>query len=540
MVLHGEYSQSDNDGGIYKPLYIAPGAAAGLDAAIEKYGLGIFGLGVGGATNAGVALYQQQIGGNPYDVSYNLPNFTHTTIDGVSLNIAYVVSDNLSLKSITSYRHLVDTDQEDLDGSSFGLLATAQQNYQSQITEEFQAIGQALDNKLKYQTGVFYISRNANYISDSTDFLGLASLGAVVNPSYANSEYDTTSEAVYGQAEYALTSNLNVTAGLRWTTESDTLDNSSYSGGTGYPAAGVSCNVPAAYNIGGACHVTEQNSNRNVSYTFGLDWTPITDTLLYARTSRGFKSGGINERVSSSPNSLSKFLPEIVEDYEGGIKTTQLDGRLRIDADIYHSDYSNYQASIIESDAGNLFTVVQNAKAAQINGAEFDVIGVPVNNLTVHFLAAWTDPFYTNFETSNGVTDINQTFRNFLQTPRWTTEISGSYLIPSDFVNTRLTVDYSYRGDADLQPNDAPGVNGPGTAGLPNAYRIQKAFSTVNAELLLHLNKYNTDILVYGKNITNTRYLEGELGLVTAGVGIATGLPGEPANWGITLTKYFR
>jgi len=541
VILRGEFSRADFGGTIYKPIYInpdlPPASAAGLDVALEQYGLAALGLGLAGANAEGVRLYQQQIGGSPYDVAYNAESASNATIYGGSAAVVYRL-DDVTLRSITAIRQLDTTNNLDLDGSSYGILAAHQQNQQSQETQEFQASGNLLDSKLKYQVGLFYFGRQANYLSDSTDLLGLAALGQVTNPSYADSEYDKTSYSAYGQAEYAITPTINVTGGLRWTTESDHLSNQSLIGGTAL-GPDVSCDVPASYDLNGQCRVNLKYSDRNVSYTFGLDWTPMQDVMLYAKTSRGFKSGGINERVSVDPSSISTFAPEIVEDYEGGVKATWLNDRLRFNADIYHSDYSNYQASVIESVNGNLFTVIQNAKKAYIDGSEAETTIIPFDHAVLHLTAAWTQPKYTDFTVFNGVSTLNEAFRNFLQTPKFTFSVSGAYNIPTQIGDVHLQLDYSWRDSADLQPNDAPGVNGPGTPGTPNAQRIQGSYGLLNAEARLHIPAWNADVEFFGKNLTSTRYFVSELGVVTAGVGTAVGIPGDPLTWGVDLTKYF-
>ncbi len=537
VIWRGEYSKSGENGGVYKPLYISPNSAAALDAALEKDGFAALAGGLPAAYLLGEKLYDQQVGGDLFTVAYNTPTSNNALIFGSSLNVAYDF-DGLTLKSITAYRQTQVNDQLDLDGSSFGFLETAQQDGQKQVTQEFQVLGDGLDSKLKYQAGVFYLYRTALYTSNSNDLLGLAALGAVQNPAYATSTYDKSTPSVYGQAEYAITPRINLTAGLRYTEESDTLGNSSYNGGTSLTGK-ATCNVPPQYNVNGSCHVTESNSDRNLSYTFGIDYTPVNDVFLYAKTSRGFKSGGINLRVSAAPASLTTFLPETVEDYEGGVKSTLLNNHLRLNAAVYHSNYSNYQASVIESDNGALYTVVQNARSAEINGVELEGTAVPIDNLSFHATAAWTDPHYDNFYVNNGVETVNEEFRNFLQTPRWTASLTGSYAIPTAYGLGRISIDYSYRGDADLEPSDTPGVAGPGTPGTPTSLRIQRDFSLVNAEAQFHVDAYNVDILIYGKNILNRHYLEGELGVVSAGLGTAVGIPGAPSTFGIDLTKNF-
>ena len=80
----------------------------------------------------------------------------------------------------------------------------------------------------------------------------------------------------------------------------------------------------------------------------------------------------------------------------------------------------------------------------------------------------------------------------------------------------RLQLDYSWRDNADLQPNDQPGVSGPGTPGTPDSVRIQRSYGLLNAEARLHIEPWNADIDFFGKNLTNQRYFGSELGVVSA------------------------
>jgi iron complex outermembrane receptor protein len=97
-----------------------------------------------------------------------------------------------------------------------------------------------------------------------------------------------------------------------------------------------------------------------------LNWNVSDDVLLYTSVSKGYKAGGVNLRPID-PN----FGPEKNIVGEIGAKTTLLDGHLRVNGDIFYSDYKDIQyLSLV---AG--FPLQQNAASATSQGAELEVLG---------------------------------------------------------------------------------------------------------------------------------------------------------------------
>ena len=83
--------------------------------------------------------------------------------------------------------------------------------------------------------------------------------------------------------------------------------------------------------------------------TFALDYKLTDDSLLYASASEGFKSGGFNGRANSVAET-GAYDPEYVWTYELGTKNTLSDGRLRLNFDVFYSDYTDFQARVSEAD----------------------------------------------------------------------------------------------------------------------------------------------------------------------------------------------
>ncbi len=94
------------------------------------------------------------------------------------------------------------------------------------------------------------------------------------------------------------------------------------------------------------------------------------------------KAGSFNAQLADgSPRiALSQipYKPENLTNYEGGLKSTLLDNRLRFNASVFYYDYKDYQAFLFQQSSG----VVVN-KDANMYGGEFEVAASPIDNLEV-------------------------------------------------------------------------------------------------------------------------------------------------------------
>jgi iron complex outermembrane receptor protein len=95
-----------------------------------------------------------------------------------------------------------------------------------------------------------------------------------------------------------------------------------------------------------------------------VNWTPGQDLLLYVSAAKGYKAGGVN-LGATDPN----FEPENNLVYELGSKVTILDGRLRINSDVFYSTYKDIQ--LISLRNGLPFT--QNAAEGTSYGLEVEM-----------------------------------------------------------------------------------------------------------------------------------------------------------------------
>jgi outer membrane receptor protein involved in Fe transport len=74
--------------------------------------------------------------------------------------------------------------------------------------------------------------------------------------------------------------------------------------------------------------------------------------------------------------------------------------------------------------------------------------------------------------------------------------------------------------------------------GTPDSIRIQKSYGVLNASLNLHVDRFDTDVKLFGANLLDEEYYSHALGNATA-LGVSIGTPGAPRTWGLDVTVRF-
>lgn len=129
-----------------------------------------------------------------------------------------------------------------------------------------------------------------------------------------------------------------------------------------------------------------------------VTWRP-TDTLtLWSAYKTGYKSGGY-----STPTVLSSFYtpdsivfePEEAEGFEIGVKSTLLDGRMRLNATAYSYEFTNLQVSVL--DVLTTAFYISNAAEAQTTGFEFDVVFQATDELQIYAEFGYNDGEYESY-----------------------------------------------------------------------------------------------------------------------------------------------
>jgi iron complex outermembrane recepter protein len=298
-------------------------------------------------------------------------------IDGTrtDLELKYDITDNIRVRLLSDYQQSIVNDLEDGDrtatappqppATNTGRLFLNNLHIHTQ-TDELDLIGTT--GPLKWVAGVFYM--------DDTVDLGQNLYGrdtvVVQHPPTKVTAYNTanTSKSGFGQLTYEF-DQFQFVGGLRYSEDGQTFFRV-------HPAT-----------------ATGDASSSEVTGKFAVNYFVTANTMTYATVSRGYKAGGVNP-VAGTPN----YGPETNLVEELGVKTTFLDQHLRINADVFHSDYDNLQLVSLTSAR---LPITQNLPQSRSNGMELEVQG--------HF-SGWTlnlGAAYLDAKSATSVTLLNNT-----------------------------------------------------------------------------------------------------------------------------------
>lgn len=306
----------------------------------------------------------------------------------------FELTDDISIKNIFGYsfsRNQInyDTDYSPypimqqyapaavLTGEDLPVETSATKTY----SNELQLQGRTGDGRLTYLLGFFYIDSKENYYSP----LWIGALNASVAYNAATGNKST---AVFAQATYKVTDQLNLTLGGRYTWEKINM-------------------VQGALSIFGAGQ-PQSVKQSDPSWTATLDYRITPDLMVYLSSRGSWRRGGFNPFNPPTPRPLTAaedpggnfFLPEKVRDVEGGVKYEGRAGDMPVRANlaVYNAWITDIQKTAYVVIAGTASSATINVPKTRIRGFEADVSLRPADWLTLAGSATYTDAKFTRNE----------------------------------------------------------------------------------------------------------------------------------------------
>ena len=367
---------------------------------------------------------------NPRTGSINETGHYDRSMTGATGTLTAGLGD-VTLTSVTDYLEMDKSLVEDIDGSPLPSIDFFYKQDFKQFSQELRLNGET--GRLNWIAGVYFLDINVESASglpsfNIAPFLGIHAPGVVIPYTTSfTAETDTRSWAVFGHTEYAINDQWSVIAALRYTDDRKEADY--VLSDNGFPAVHQEFNKRTAPNA--------VLKFENVSAKLELDWKPNDSTLLYASYDRGHKAGSFNYPFIGPVNfaELSHDQEE-VNAYEVGYKGELLDGRVRLNADVFYYDYINYQASFFV----NFVNVVGNLDA-EILGSEIELTMQPTDQLELLLGVALLDTKSKDV----GMPDGSIQDRGMANAPDVTVNGLARYTIPlGSGANVALQVDFNY------------------------------------------------------------------------------------------------
>ena len=456
------------------------------------------------------------------------------------------------MKSITAYRELEALFIRDGDNTPFTYRETVNDDEQDQFSQEFHLSGVSFDDRLNWLIGAYYFDEDAVEhgkanlaigtfaalqaltLPAGTTWCGLPGanprpiatcppplrFGGAGNPNNIGvdvgvdlfTKVANESIALFGQGTYKLTDKLSTTLGVRWTQDRKSLQLIHRREASG------------AYVVGApGTQDTFRDEWSEVTPKVGLELQATPDAMLYASYARGFKSGGFNGRpLTSIQEVLTPYDPEVVDSYEIGAKTSWFERRMTANLAVFYNDYKDMQLTINATPQN----FVRNAGAAEIKGAELEIVTLLARGLEFNVSAGYLDAKYTELDpqlaTLNPPITLN---KRLVKAPEWTLSSGLQYSFDVGTAGQiRLRGDWSYKSEVFHD--------------VFNDVRLaQPAFDIVNAYASFTTANSSWEIALFGTNLTDERYRVS--GNSSAGFGLAESTFAAPREWAAMLKYRF-
>lgn len=300
------------------------------------------------------APYGPNYGGDDWDIAANQEPRTFFDGGGASLRVDHDFG-ALKIASLSAYRKSTSGASFDFDYTPTNGRAVDLKGRDHQFSQELQLLSPS-GGWLSWVAGAYYFTASSGYPFFDLLLDGPVSIPTVppTNRVRTISTQTTDSLSGFGQATAQLVDGLKATIGLRYTDETRKLEDASV---TQFRTDGSSVvSIP---------QFSDRRHYGKMTWRFALDYSVTPDILTYVSYNRGFKSGGFN----SNSIAVGPFLPETLDAYEVGLKTTILNRRVRFNVAGFYYDYKDVQVQRVTT-AG---TGIYNSGKETVYGLEADL-----------------------------------------------------------------------------------------------------------------------------------------------------------------------
>jgi iron complex outermembrane receptor protein len=296
-------------------------------------------------------------------------------------------------------------DATDLDYMPLPLVSRENTEKDFQFTQEVRLasaaaapirLGEAVS--LGWQTGAFFFTENYEQlaVNSYSPFVLSPFVGVPVVETSPDAEIDGFGVSLYGRGTFTIREDLDLIAGAR--VDRETKD-ARLTTGFAPIAPPTSIDTDASFT--------------NVSPQFAALYRLRPTQTLYGSISRGFKAGGFNP---VAPAGSEAYDEEYAWHAEGGIKSSAMNGRVRLSAAAFWIDWEDLQLNLPNLQSLGQFFIA-NVGSASSRGVEFEVNARAHRNVDLFGSFGYTRARFGDSTSSNGADVSDNTIPN---TPDYT------------------------------------------------------------------------------------------------------------------------
>jgi iron complex outermembrane receptor protein len=239
---------------------------------------------------------------------------------GYSMKIVYGLTDDIDLTIVGGYRKVDTVFSFDVDGSPLAMENTRNNTGEDHTSGEIRLSGET--GPLSWVGGLFYY-RGHGYVHT-----------ALVSPynniqRYQNNIYEPDSKAVFANVTWRPLERLGITLGGRYSDDEKPVSYSNLLDGS--PSGNIIFNVTPG--------------DERFDWKAGVDYQFGDATMVYASAATGFRLPSFNSRPLQ-PTQVGQVPGDEIQSYELGIKTDLFSRRVRLNANLFYTDYKTRPAGV--------------------------------------------------------------------------------------------------------------------------------------------------------------------------------------------------
>lgn len=497
------------------------------------------------------------------DLNYKLPSLNafdrkidHDTpwrsgqdLGGASLNIDSKMGKG-TLTSTTAWRFWTWDPSNDRDFTGLQVLAKSQNpSRQTQFTQELRYAGK-LSSKLSGVVGVFFIdqtsktkgveeSGNAQWrFSQSTTNTALWKTPGLFEGYgiHTNAKIHSTSAAVFGQLDWAVTEKLHILPGLRYNYDNKDADYDRKTYG------GLQTTDPALIALKRLVYTDQAfkagEDDTDFSGNLTVNYKVTNKINAYATYAKSYKPIGVNvaglPTVAGQPAlDLAVIKPEDVNHYEVGVKTSPIKNSI-LNLTLFNTDITDYQTNVQAAELGVNRGYLANADKVRVKGVELDASFIINKHFSVNGAATYTDGKYVKFtnaplpleETGAAVSFKDVSGTDLPGASKWAGSLGAEYTQNAKFFGNIGKFFVALDGYARSEFSSSPSAS---------KYLVVPGYAIFNGRFGFRVSD-GLSASIWGRNLLNKDYYEQ---LLPAGgnSGHYAGVLGDQRTYGITL-KY--
>ncbi len=457
---------------------------------------------------------------------------------GLNGKLVYEFTDNLALTLVGGYRKLDTVFSFDVDDSPLPLENTRNNSAQHDWNAEARLSGKG--SWYDWVAGGFYY-RGSGFVHATL----VSPYNAIQR--YQNNLYEPDSKAAYANVNIRPLSRLTVTLGGRYSDDKKPVSYSNLLDAT--PTGNIIFNVVP--------------QDQRWDWKAGASYQVTDEAMVYASAATGFRLPSFNSRPLQ-PDQVTQIPGDDILSYEVGAKADLFDHRLRVDGDLFYTDYRTRPAGVSGQEyllgpnnqpvAGSQITLplpsggpnattCRNLTPAEISagtpgfqcigrtyytntpgnvkGFEVEVEAHPINHLTLTGSLG-----YAKFDSPDlkAAGRVNQRLTGI---PDWTGSAGAEYVIDAPMLGGTVTprVDVFYTGSIVY-------------SAVSTTYN-QPAYAVVNGRITYRNTDYDGSISVGVTNLLNTFYYRNFFIYQELGYPNVNAQPSPPREFSVTIRKNF-